>query len=189
MNTVLLRRLGLAALAAVSVASATPGVAQAMPSPLDALVSAAAQRLQVADPVAAVKWITHGDIEDPVRVQQVLDAVATAANTRGIDADYVRRIFTDQIHATEAVEYRRFAEWKLDPAAAPPSAPDLSESRSRIDALNTTIVDELGAQWDLLHSPACVPALRDAADNAATAYGLDPDYRDALAFATHSYCG
>nr|WP_235683639.1 MULTISPECIES: chorismate mutase [Mycobacteriaceae] len=185
----LLRRMGLAALAAVSVASATPGVAHAMPSPLDALVSAAAQRLQVADPVAAVKWITHGDIEDPARVQQVLDAVATTAHTRGIDADYVRRIFTDQIHATEAVEYRRFAEWKLDPAAAPPSAPDLSASRSRIDALNTTIVDELAAQWDLLHSPACVPALRDAADTAATTYGLDPDYRDALAFATHSYCG
>ena len=72
----MLRRMGLAALAAVSVASATPGVAHAMPSPLDALVSAAAQRLQVADPVAAVKWITHGDIEDPVRVQQVVDAVA-----------------------------------------------------------------------------------------------------------------
>ena len=96
----------------------TPAVAHATPNPLDPLVSAAVERLQVADPVAALKWITKGDIEDPERVQQVLTSVATAADTRGIDAGYVTRIFTDQIHATEAVEYRRFAEWKLDPAAA-----------------------------------------------------------------------
>lgn len=175
-----------AALVAVSLA---PTTAHAAPSALDALVSAAAQRLQTADPVAAVKWITHGDIEDPARVQQVLSSVAATAHTRGIDADYVTRIFWDQVHATEAVEYRRFAEWKLDPAGAPTAAPDLSSSRSRIDTLNTTIVDELAAQWDLLHSPACTAALRDAQDNAAVTYGLDPDYRTALTFATHSYCG
>lgn len=178
----------LAALTAVATVALTPGVAHAAPSPLDPLVSAATQRLQTADPVAAVKWITHGNIEDPARVQQVLDSVTVAAGARGIDAGYVTRIFTDQVHATEAVEYRRFAEWKLDPAAAPTSAPDLSSSRARIDTLNTAIVAELAAQWDLLHSPACAQALRDATESAATTYSLDPDYRDALAFATHSYC-
>jgi chorismate mutase len=177
-----------AAVAAV-VALAPAGVAHAAPSPLDALVSAATQRLQTADPVAAVKWLTHGDIEDPARVQQVLTSVAATAGGRNLDADYVTRIFTDQVHATEAVEYRRFSEWKLDPAAAPTAAPDLSSSRTRIDTLNTAIVDELAAQRDLLRSPACAGALRDALDNAAAAYGLDPDYRDALAFATRSYCG
>lgn len=181
-------KLGLAALAAVTAVTVTPAVAHATPNPLDPLVSAAVERLQVADPVAALKWITKGDIEDPERVQQVLTSVATAADTRGIDAGYVTRIFTDQIHATEAVEYRRFAEWKLDPAAAPPTAPDLSSSRARIDALNTTIVDELAGQWDLLHSPSCAAALRGATEGAAAAHQLDQDYRDALAYATHSYC-
>ncbi|CDO08297.1 gamma subclass chorismate mutase AroQ [Mycolicibacterium cosmeticum] len=178
----------LTALAAVAVL-APAGTANAAPSPLDPLVSAATQRLQTADPVAAVKWITHGDIEDPARVQQVLTAVTATAGGHDVDADYVTRIFTDQIHATEAVEYRRFSEWKLDPAAAPTAAPDLSSSRARIDALNTTIVTELGAQRDLLRSPACPAALRDALDNAGATFGLDPDYRQALAFATHSYCG
>lgn len=181
-------KLGLAALAAATAVTVMPAVAHATPSPLDPLVSAAVERLQVADPVAALKWITKGDIEDPARVQQVLTSVATAADTRGIDSGYVKRIFTDQIHSTEAVEYRRFAEWKLDPAAAPSTAPDLSSSRARIDTLNTTIVDELAAQWDLLHSPACAAALRDAAEGAAAAHQLDQDYRDALAYATHSYC-
>ncbi|HUO39125.1 MAG TPA: chorismate mutase, partial [Mycobacterium sp.] len=47
------------------------------PSPLDALVDAAAQRLQTADPVAAVKWQTGSNIDDPPRVSQVLGAVST----------------------------------------------------------------------------------------------------------------
>ena len=79
--------------------------------------------------------------------------------------------------------------WRVSSCAAPTAAPDLSSSRARIDALNTTIVTELGAQRDLLRSPACPAALRDALDNAGATFGLDPDYRQALAFATHSYCG
>lgn len=183
-------KIGLATLVATTALAVSPiGSAHAAPSPLDPLVSAATQRLQTADPVAAVKWITHGDIEDPARVQQVLTSVAATAGDRGIDAGYVKRVFGDQVRATEALEYRRFSEWKLDPTAAPTTAPDLSSSRARIDALNTTIVDELAAQWDLLHSPACVQAVRDATDNAAAGYDLDPDYRAALASATRSYCG
>ena len=38
----------------------------------------------------------------------------------------VRRIFTDQIDATEAIEDTRFAQWKLDPESAPGVAPDLA---------------------------------------------------------------
>jgi len=159
------------------------------PSPLDALVTAAAQRLQTADPVAAVKWLTKGDIEDPPRVTQVLDAVTAAASARGVDSGYVTHVFGDQIDATEAVEYTRFAQWKLDPGAAPTVAPDLSESRSAIDALNGRIVDEIASQWELLHSSACGAALREATNNTVAERQLDGLFQQALAFATRSYCG
>src|SRR5258708_22355086 len=76
-------------------------------NPLLELVDAATQRLQTADPVAASKWKTGGSIEDPQRVEQVLGAVSTAATGAGVDAGYVRQIFTDQIGATEAIEYTR----------------------------------------------------------------------------------
>ena len=99
-------------------------------------MDAAAERLQTADPVAASKWLTKASIEDPARVAQVLTAVTAQAAGAGVDPDYVRQVFTDQIGATEAVEYSRFAQWKLDPAGAPTDAPDLSASRSAIDALN-----------------------------------------------------
>jgi chorismate mutase len=158
------------------------------PSPLTALIDAAAVRLQTADPVAASKWLTKGSIEDPARADQVLAAVSADAATADIDVDYVRQAFTDQINATEAVEYRRFSDWKLDPAAAPTTAPDLSSSRSAIDVLSHTMVAEIAANWQFLHSPDCVIDRDEAVAAVTSARQLDALYRGALDFATRSYC-
>jgi chorismate mutase len=157
-------------------------------NPLLALVDAATQRLQTAEPVAAVKWQTGGSIEDPQRVEQVLAAVGTDAKGRSVDADYVRRIFTDQVHATEAIEYTRFAQWKLDPGSAPSVAPDLSASRTIIDRLNTVMVEQVAMHWPALHSPDCASTLDDARAAIAQSRMLDPLYQQALSFSTHSYC-
>lgn len=176
-------------LALTGAAVATSGDAEATgPSPLTALVDSAAVRLQTADPVAASKWITKGSIEDPARVEQVGAAVTTDAVAAAVDPRYVRQVFTDQIAATEGVEYGRFSQWKLDPAAAPATAPDLSASRSAIDALNKAMVTEIAAQWQVLRSPDCAADRDDAVDAVAGARGLDPLYRQALDFATRSYC-
>ena len=121
-------------------------------------------------------------------MDQVLAAVAADAVAAGIDADYVTHVFTDQITATEAVEYGRFSEWKLNPAGAPTTAPDLSESRSAIDALNHTMVAEIATHGQLLRSPDCVADRDDAVAAVARAHQLDARYRAALDFATRSYC-
>jgi chorismate mutase len=157
-------------------------------NPLFDVVDAATQRLQTADPVAASKWKTGGSIEDPQRVEQVLGAVTADATGRGVDADYVRRIFTDQIDATEAIEYTRFAQWKFDPGSAPGVAPDLSASRAIIDHLNAEMVEQVALHWSVLHSPDCTATLDDAKTAVANARMLDPLYQQALAFSTHSYC-
>ncbi len=166
-----------------------PAAARAGPAdPLYRLVDVAAQRLATADPVAAVKWINGGPITDTARADQVLDTVAADATARGIDADYVRTVFTDQIGATEGIEYTRFAQWKFDPPTAPAAAPDLSESRAAIDGFNKTMVDEIALQWNSLHGPTCPADLQQAADAVAAARQLDPLYRQALSSATRSYC-
>lgn len=54
-------------------------------NPLASLVDAAAQRLQVAEPVAAYKWKTHGAIEDPVRVRQQLAELGDQAVAEHVD--------------------------------------------------------------------------------------------------------
>ncbi|WP_052235738.1 chorismate mutase [Mycolicibacterium setense] len=171
-----------AALFIVPVARAEP------PSPLLPLVDAAAQRLQTADSVAANKFRTGGPIEDPRREQQVIDATMAEAAGRHIDPAYVSGVFRDQIDATVAVEYGLFSQWKLDPATAPVTAPDLAASRSTIDTLNHTMVDEIAGRWLVLHSPACRADLADAVDAVATARKLDPLFRRALDYATRSYC-
>lgn len=173
--------------ALVLVATPIPATAD-VPSPLFALVDAAAQRLQTADPVAASKWTTGGPIEDHAREQQVIDAVTAQASQHGVDDGYVQRVFRDQISATVGVEYGRFSEWKLDPASAPTAAPNLSESRTTIDGLNRTMVDQIATQWNSLHSPSCVTDLEAARNAVVDARGLDALYQRGLMFATGAYC-
>jgi chorismate mutase len=179
---------GLGAVVAVAVVPVTAQAHGDDANPLLDLVDAATQRLQTAEPVAATKWINGGSIEDPPRVEQVLKAVSADATRKGVDPDYIKQIFTDQVHATEAVEYSRFSQWKLDPASAPGVAPDLASSRATIDRLNTAMVDQIALQWPVLHSPDCTRVLDDAKTAIAGARTLDPLYQQALAFSTHSYC-
>ncbi len=155
--------------------------------PLTELVDAAAQRLEVAEPVAAFKWKTHGAIEDPGRVQQQLAALGADAAARHVEANYVTRVFGDQIKATEAIEYSRFGDWKLNPDGVP-DAPDLSASRSAIDALNQTMLTQIVLNWDVLHAPACVGQLDDARNDVIRTRQLDGLYQRALSLATRAYC-
>jgi chorismate mutase len=157
--------------------------------PLYDLVDAAAARLATADPVAAFKWVKGGSIEDPKRAGQVLDSVGAQASARGIDPKPVRTAFTDQIHATESVEYTRFAQWKLDPSGAPTTAPDLSDSRAAIDGFNRTMVAQMAQHSETLRGPGCAQDVVHAVNAVAMDRRLDPMYQQALTFATRSYCG
>ncbi len=178
----------------MAVLIALAGVAAAGPARADdgqllELVDAAAQRLQTADPVAASKWLGGGPITDPARVQQVLAAVTRQADSVGVPADFITAVFTDQIDATEAIQYSRFSWWKFDPSAAPATAPDLSASRALIDELNHRMVAEIAEDWPILRAPTCAAALSTAKSTVAQLRSLDPLYRQALDVATRSYCG
>jgi chorismate mutase len=164
----------------------TPARADA--SALTELVDAAGQRLQIAEPVAAFKWDSHGAIEDPGRVQEELAKLSADAAGEHIDPTYVTRVFGDQINATEAIEYQRFADWKLNPSGAPAGPPDLAASRSAIDGLNQTMLTQIAANWDLLRSPQCPGQLDAARHDVVQARQLDSLYQRALSTATQSYC-
>lgn len=180
------RAMGFAAIVLAAVCAGSGAHAHADDAnPLLPLVDAAAQRLQTADPVAAYKFRTGGAIDDPQREEQVIDAVTAAATGQGIDAAYVRDVFRNQIDATVSLEHSRFAQWKLDPGAVPSGAPDLAASRTTIDALNHTMVNEIAKQWAVLHSPACPADLTDAVNTVVHERNGDPA---TLGYATHAYC-
>ncbi|WP_280827926.1 chorismate mutase [Mycobacterium sp. OTB74] len=173
----------------MTLSTAAPSAARAdIPNPLYPLIDTAAQRLQTADPVAAFKWVNGESIEDRARSDKVLNAVAADARTQRLDPAFVRQVFADQIRATEGVEHARFAQWKLDPATAPTSAPDLSASRSAIDGFNRQMVAQLAADQDILHAPDCPAVLDDARAAVAASRAFDDLMRQALTVATHSYC-
>jgi chorismate mutase len=138
--------------------------------------------------VAAAKWTRHGAVEDPGRVEQELARVGADAAAHHVDPDYVTRVFGDQINATDANEYSRFADWKLNASHVPAGSPDLSASRSAIDALNQTMLTQIVANWDLLHSPVCAAQVDVARSGVTWARQLDSLYQQALSFATTSYC-
>ncbi|AQA02166.1 chorismate mutase [Mycobacterium sp. MS1601] len=174
-------------LAAAALFAAAP-TAAAEPSPLYNLVDAVAQRLQTAENVAAFKWLNGGPINDPPRVEVVLDTVAAEATAAQVDAMYVRLVFQDQINANEGIQYTRFGQWKLDPAVAPVTAADLSASRDTINQFNKTIVNEISLQRDTLLGPTCQQALEGAEQAVIHNRGLDPMYVQALNVATENYC-
>ena len=96
--------------------------------------------------------------------------VARGCAGERIDPDYVARVFGDQINATEAIEYSRFADWKLNPSDAPaaragPVGVPVGDRRPQPDDADPDRA-ELG--------PVCTRrrALRRSTPRAATSSGL-----------------
>ncbi|WP_156746061.1 chorismate mutase [Mycobacterium sp. 1423905.2] len=178
---------GLTALAAALVGISPPATGDST-NPLAELVDAAAQRLATAEPVAAYKWSAQRAIEDPEREQQELATLGDEARAQGIDPDYVARVFRDQIDAIDAIEYTRFADWKLNPATVPSAPPDLSVPRSAIDSLNTKIMSQIALNRSLLEAPDCRPQLAAAVRETIRRRLLDSLYQRALTSATGSFC-
>ena len=103
----------------------------------------AAPPLQPVDPVlSSSSTPRHSDWRPPIRSRRPSGSTAARSPTRSgptrcstgrrptrphmaSSQRYVRTIFTDQIAATEGIEYTRFGQWKFDPATAPTTAPDL----------------------------------------------------------------
>ncbi|WP_027507143.1 chorismate mutase [Rhodococcus sp. UNC23MFCrub1.1] len=178
--------LSLTVTAGIAVGAGT--TAQAADLPLNALVFAAGQRLLIADDAASAKWGTVTPVNDPPREKQVLDTVTRLAAEAGLDQAFVYRVFRDQIDATEAVEYARFAQWKLLPHTAPTVRPDLSTARATIDALNVAMVDQLHRHRHVLTSPGCEALVVAAVADTIGRLALGADYAVALTRATASYC-
>lgn len=73
---------------------------------LQPLVRASAERIDLARQVALAKWDSGAAVEDLVREQQVIQAVAKAAPQRGLDESFVANFFRAQIEANKTVQIR-----------------------------------------------------------------------------------
>ncbi|MCE7002675.1 gamma subclass chorismate mutase AroQ [Kibdelosporangium philippinense] len=114
------------------------------------LAELAVRRVLLGDLVAAAKYNTGTQIHDPVREQQILDAVAADSVRLGIPVEPPRRLFHAQIEASKIVQRGLFARWDRYPHERPARTPDLArEVRPQLDRLTTQIMDQLHAAVDV----------------------------------------
>ncbi len=152
------------------------------------LVDVAAQRVQLADTVAAAKWGTDAPINDPAREKVVLDTVATTSSQLGIDPVVSLAVFTDQIEANKAVQFELYSRWSAHPDQAPSTRPDLDHVRSILDRITDQLLAELTATQQLRAEPSCAAQLIGARHRVERSRRLDPLHRDTLARALTSIC-
>lgn len=169
-------------------ATAAPARADAGPARgLRTVVSVAAERIVLADRVAAAKYGTPAPIDDPARERQILDDVGRRAAGLGVDPGWARAVFRDQIEANKQVQRGLYARWAAHPEERPAHRPDLAkEVRPALDRVTTRLLDALRVAAPARRSPSCVPRVAAAA---TAPRGFDGLHGAALARAVTSICG
>nr|WP_283959237.1 chorismate mutase [Streptomyces sp. 35G-GA-8] len=181
----------------LSGAAAMPAVAQPRPAAappsaahgLTPLTDLFAERLLIADKVAAAKYGTDRPIDDPARERKILDDAAARAVGLGLDPDAVVAVFGDQIEANKLVQRGLYTHWDAHPEERPTQRPDLDkEVRPALDRITTQLLNTLAATESVRSSPSCEPRLYGAAARSAYGHELDVLHLKGMKRALPSAC-
>ncbi|WP_039936670.1 chorismate mutase [Streptomyces himastatinicus] len=187
-----LRHILIAATAAAVLAGGAGGAVAAPVAPshgqLRPLAGLSADRLLVADQVAAAKWGTDSPIDDPAREKEVLDAVAEQAEEAGASPGATVRIFRDQIEASKVVQRGLYRKWQADPSSAPTERPDLAKIRLEINRINGELVHAIADSATARTAPSCPGLLLARALATGHEKRLDGLHAVALTRALPSVC-
>lgn len=151
------------------------------------LVDLAAQRMLLADAIAADKRATGRPIEDPVREAAVIDAAAARGQELGIDPAVVRLVVADQIRASKAVQQGLMQRWSAGNAQVP-DVVDTDEVRRTIDVLTDVLLVELGRSGPVRLEPTCDETLNLARRSVERDRDMDQLHSDAFGLALASIC-
>jgi chorismate mutase len=175
--------------ALLSAAAAVAIAASPVSAPLQPLTEVSAERVLVADKVAAAKFGTTLPIDDPAREKQLLDTVARKSTDLGIPPEISVRIFRDQIEANKIVQRGLIARWTAHPDEAPTERPDLQkEVRPILDRITDRLLADLKATQDVRGKPSCRPRLAVSYFKVSKRDHLDSLHTAALARALPSVC-
>jgi chorismate mutase len=189
----------LATAAILAFGTAGPATAAERPAPVRHTAAAAhdltsvtellAQRLLLADKVAAAKYGTDTPIDDPEREARILDDVRARAAGLGLDPDAVAAVFRDQIEANKLVQRGLYARWDANPGERPTERPDLTkEVRPALDRITTQLLAALDDTEQSRARPSCGPRLVMAAGWSAYTHRLDALHLKGLGRALPSVC-
>ena len=146
---------------------ASPAKAQnASDSRLLRLLGLMQQRLDVAQDVAMYKWNAKAAIDDPVREQQILDALVKQAPQYGLEPKLAQDFFAAQIIAGKMIQTALFMEWTSKTQAPFSDPPDLkTQIRPALDRLTIELLTALAAAQPVLQNKDSQQELELAATN------------------------
>lgn len=150
------------------------------------VVRLAAERVMVADQVAAAKLGTGQPVTDPAREAVVVADARAKADREGVDPEWVARVVGDQIAASTQVQNDLLRQWSDHPHSQPAERPDLARVRSEITRISNELVAALKVVDPARAQEACSSSLAEAV--AAQATELDASHRAALDRALVSVC-
>ncbi|MFZ6873808.1 gamma subclass chorismate mutase AroQ [Undibacterium sp. Di27W] len=128
------------------------------------LLSLMQQRLDLAQDVAMYKWNTKAAIDDPVREQQILDALAQQAPQYGLDPKLAQDFFSAQIIAGKMIQTALFKEWTSKSQAPFSNPPDLkTHIRPALDKLTGELLMALAEAQPALQAKDSQQAVKLAA--------------------------
>lgn len=124
------------------------------------ILSLMSQRLDLAEAVARHKWNRHVAIEDSAREQLIVTKLTGQAVAQGLPADWSEAFFRAQINASKMRQQQLFQDWQRDHATSFPDVPDLdTQTRPKLYALMSELINALGKAWQPLQQPGCQPVL------------------------------
>lgn len=155
------------------------------PSAVDKLVALCAERLLLADQVAASKAQTGKAVEDAAREAEQLALLSAHAQTHHLTPERIVAFFRWQMEANKLIQYQLLA---TPPASngEPPIA--LEEIRTRLNLLNQELLQTLAPALAELQQGACSERLYRAIDAQAAQSKFDALHRTALIRAFGDTC-
>ncbi|CAL9386044.1 Secreted chorismate mutase [Nocardiopsis dassonvillei] len=187
-----MRVLAVTIASAVVLACATTASAHTAPAAsvvLAPVVELSADRLAVAELVAAAKWHSGDPVEAPEREATVLARTERSALALGGDPAAALAVMRDQIEANKVIQRSRHADWYAHPDRSPATAPDLAGARAELDRITPALVGALTEAGAGPAAPGCEAELSRTARRVAAERGLDLPGRTALAVSLSSVCG
>lgn len=166
--------------------AAMRGEAAESPAALTRLAELSAQRVLLADTVAASKRQSGKPVEDAAREQSQLELLGTQAVAHGLAREQATAFFKAQIEANKLVQYRLLAEPSHSRAAD--AAIDLAPVRQRLDGINAELLDALAPALSEAKGGECVSRVQRAQRKAARQHRLDDLHRIALTRAFGDLC-
>lgn len=166
----------------------TPSRADSDDTALTNLISLVSQRLALAEPVAHWKWINQRPIDDMPREAALLAEVSKRAHTAGVDPEFARVFFQDQIDANKEIQRALFEQWrKLHPPEG--AAPDLdTRTRPQLDRLTQSMMAGLARVQTLREAPDCPSRVAQGVANWKSLTRYDASQSTALTRALGHVC-